>query len=817
MFNVSEFRKKADRLSDLLPWAALIAPSTVLNKDGSLMQIFRYRGPDLASSTEAQLVANIARLNNALKRLGSGWAIFTEARRRQAMDYPASKGFQTEASELLDQERRVLFEAEEAHFESDYYLTLQYLPPTETVSYFSTWFISNKSADRRRDYGRVLDKFTEKVAQIFDILKDVMFEVSRLSDAEILTYLHSTISMKAQAIRVPEIPMYLDAVLVDTPLTAGISPKLGDFHLRTLSILRFPSSTVPAILDQLNHLPCEYRWVTRFLPLDKWDAEKVLKSYRRQWFAKRKGILTLLTEAMNKSESQMIDSGALRKSQDADAALQELSEDYVSFGYFTATVTVWDLDLNRVQEKRRDMERVIAGMGFATIHENINGIEAWLSSLPGHTHANVRVPIIHSLNLAHLIPFSCPWAGPTYCHHLNDVVLSYARTAGDTPFRLGSFVGEVGHQMIVGPTGAGKSVLLNVMAMQFLRYEQAQVFIFDKGGSFLVSTACVGGKYYLIGDPEKGGLVFQPLADIDLHEEKIWACDWLCGLLQNEHVDMNSELKERLWEALTNLSHVPRSQRTFTGLSALIQDRSLRQALDPYVMSGSYGSILDADHSYFSEADWQCFEMEVLMQTPPLIAPVLSYLFHALEKRFDGRPTLMILDEAWLFLDHPLFASKIKEWLKTLRKKNVAVIFATQSVEDSLSSGIASSLLESCPSRIFLPNDRALEPKIRRTYEELGLNERQIHILSNAIPKREYYFESHIGNALFDLGLGEIALAFCASSSPQDQKEAHGLLCKVQSGYEFAKCWLEYKRLPEAVAALNQIHEVRVEKGRGGA
>jgi type IV secretion/conjugal transfer VirB4 family ATPase len=818
MFKLSEFRAKADRLSDILPWAALVGPGIVLNKDGSLMQIFRYRGPDLESSTEPQLVSSMARLNNALKRLGSGWAIFTEARRRQAMEYPSAGSFQDEASELLDYQRRVFFEAEEQHFESDYYLTLQYLPPTEAVSKISKAFISNdSSSEAGRNYHRVLEQFRGMTHRIFDILKDFMFEAVELNDAEVLTYLHSTVSTQAHPIRVPDIPMYLDAILADTPLTGGVAPKLGHWHIRTLSILGFPSSTVPAILDQLNHLPSEYRWVTRFLPLDKLDAEKTLKSYRRQWFAKRKGILTLLTEAMSKSESQMVDSGAVRKSQDADAALQELSEDYVSFGYFTATVTVWDEDLTRVQEKLRDIERVLGGMGFATINENINGVEAWLSSLPGHVHANVRMPIIHTLNLAHMIPFSSPWAGPARCAHLNDSVLSYARTAGNTPFRLSPFVGDVGHQMVIGPTGAGKSVLLNMMAMQFLRYEKAQVFIFDKGGSFLVSTACVGGKYYNVGNTEKSGesgsgLVFQPLANIDQHHQRMWAAEWLCGLLQNENIEINSEVKERVWDALTNLSRVPVVQRTFTGLSALIQDRALRQALEPYLMGGSYGNILDAEASHFFDSHWQCFEMEHLMQTQTLIAPVLSYLFHELESRFDGRPTLMVLDEAWLFLDHPLFASKIKEWLKTLRKKNVAVIFATQSVEDALSSEVASSLIESCPSRIFLPNDRALEPKVRKAYEELGLNDRQIHILSNAIPKREYYFQSHIGNALFDLDLDGVALAFCGSSSTKDQLNANQWIDKVGVGYEFAKQWLLYKKLPHAAELLETLHDARKNK-----
>ena len=162
--------------------------------------------------------------------------------------------------------------------------------------------------------------------------------------------------------------------------------------------------------------------------------------------------------------------------------------------------------------------------------------------------------------------------------------------------------------------------------------------------------------------------------------------------------------------------------------------------------------------------------MEALMQHKALIAPVLTYLFQRLEARFDGRPTLLILDEAWTFLDDALFAARIREWLKTLRKKNVAVVFATQSLADIERSTIAPALIESCPTRIFLPNDRALEPQARAVYERFGLNARQIEILSIAAPKRDYYAQTARGNRLFELGLGPVALALCGASSPDDQR-----------------------------------------------
>jgi type IV secretion system protein VirB4 len=170
-------------------------------------------------------------------------------------------------------------------------------------------------------------------------------------------------------------------------------------------------------------------------------------------------------------------------------------------------------------------------------------------------------------------------------------------------------------------------------------------------------------------------------------------------------------------------------------------------------------------------------------------AAVLAYLFHRIEGRLDGRPTLIIIDEGWLVLDSPAFAAQLREWLKTLRKKNASVIFATQSLADIEGSSIAPAIIESCPTRIFLPNERAAEPQIARIYERFGLNARQIAILSEATPKREYYCQSRRGNRLFELGLGEVALSFVAASSKSDQLRIDELLSSHGKA-GFARAWL---------------------------
>jgi type IV secretory pathway VirB4 component len=202
-------------------------------------------------------------------------------------------------------------------------------------------------------------------------------------------------------------------------------------------------------------------------------------------------------------------------------------------------------------------------------------------------------------------------------------------------------------------------------------------------------------------------------------------------------------------------------------------------------------------------ADVQCFETETLMHETGAVLPVLTYLFHRLEERFDGRPTLLILDEAWIYLDNPLFAARIREWLKVLRKKNVAVVFATQSLADISESTIAPAIIESCPQRIFLPNDRAVEPQARQAYERFGLNERQVELIARAVPKRQYYLQSRGGNRLFELAVGPVALAFCGASSPADQALIDRVLAE-HPGDRFAGAFLRARGLEWAAELLDE-------------
>ena len=652
---------------------------------------------------------------------------------------------------------------------------------------------------------RALAGFVDRTDRVLALIEGFMPEAEWLDDPETLTYLHSCVSTRRQRVRVPETPMHLDAILVDEDLTGGLEPRLGRAHLRTLTIMGFPSQTWPGLLDDLNRLAFPYRWSTRAICLDKTDATKVLGQHPPAMVRQAQvdhgdpegGDDQRGVGADGQRRRQQ---GARRRRRPAGARLRPRRPGLChrhrhGLGRGSRAspriVCAWSRRPSRAATSPACARRV-------------NAIEAWLGSLPGHVYANVRQPPISTLNLAHMMPFSAVWAGPERDEHFQAPPLFFARTEGSTPFRFCLHVGDVGHTLIVGPTGAGKSVLLALMALQFRRYAGAQIFAFDFGGCISAAALAMGGDWHDLGgalaDDIAEPVALQPLARIDDAGERAWAAEWVATLLAREAVTVTPELKEHLWSALTSLASAPASERTITGLSVLLQSNALKQALQPYTVGGPWGRLLDAETERLGEADVQAFETEGLIGAGAAPA-VLSYLFHRIEDRFDGRPTLLIVDEGWLALDDHGFAGQLREWLKTLRKKNASVIFATQSLADIDGSAIAPAIIESCPTRLFLPNERALEPQIATIYRRFGLNDRQIEILSRATPKRDYYCQSRRGNRLFELGLSEVALAFTAASSKTDQTAiAETIAAHGRDG--FAAAWLRGKGLDWAADML---------------
>jgi type IV secretion system protein VirB4 len=375
----------------------------------------------------------------------------------------------------------------------------------------------------------------------------------------------------------------------------------------------------------------------------------------------------------------------------------------------------------------------------------------------------------------------------------NSPPLLYAATAGATPFRLNLHVSDLGHTAMCGPSGAGKSTFLGMVAAQWFRYPGAQVFAFDKGYSLYVLTKAAGGEFYDIAG-EKTHLAFCPLQEIDSDADLAWAVGWLEALCVLQGMTVTPKHRNALADAVVQLRLSP--SRTLTELSACVQDLQVREALQYYTLAGPLGQLLDADEDLLGYGRFLTFETENLMQLDEKgVVPVLLYLFRRIEKRLDGSPTLVPLDEAWVFLRHPLFRERLREWLKTLRRMNGLVLMSTQNLSDFCNSEIADVILENCPTKILLPNAEAANPNSRAFYDRLGLNDRELSAIQSSLPKRHYYVVSPLGRRMVTLGLGKVALSFVGVNGREERRRAEEAM--EQFGDAWPSEWLNTRGLTD--------------------
>lgn len=365
------------------------------------------------------------------------------------------------------------------------------------------------------------------------------------------------------------------------------------------------------------------------------------------------------------------------------------------------------------------------------------------------------------------------------------------RDAGATPFRLNLHVNDLGHTFIFGPTGAGKSTHLGMLAAQLRRYPGMSLYCFDKGRSlYPLVKACGGLHFDVAGDDDT--LAFCPLQFLESKSDRAWAMEWIDAMLALNGVQTTPAQRNEIGNAI--LSMHTSGAATLSEFVLMIQDESIREALKVYTADGAMGHLLDASIDGLRLSDFAVFEIEDLLNLgDKFVLPVLLYLFRRIETALKGQPAAIILDEAWLMLGHPVFRAKIREWLKVLRKSNCLVVMATQSLSDAANSGILDVIVESTATKIFLPNPFARDDDAAVLYRRMGLNTRQIEILATAVQKRHYYYMSDKGRRLYDLALGPLALAFIGSTDKESLATIRTL--EARYGDEWVHEWLHLKGL----------------------
>lgn len=781
-----EHRKRPRGVADLLPWGALVAPGVVVNKDGSFLAGWHYRGPDVDAATAEELSSLSEHLNRSLRSLGGDWMVHVDAVRACAAGYPREGAFPDAVTALIDRERQRQYGTADHNFETRYRLVVTHMPPEEARSRALRIFIEGEE-EKKIDWGEQVRRFQQHLDDLEDLLC-ARLSVERMDSEALVRHLHFCLTGLDHPVSLGGPPCYLDILLASQDLTGGFEPRIGRHLVAPLAITGFPGASFPGILDFLGRQALPYRFSSRWLPLDAEVAAKHLKRFRMKWWQKRRGLFDLLIDVLSPQQQQrpFKNEDAVEMAKDANLAMAEAASLEVRFGYYTAVLVLMAEDRQELEESTRQVLRELRNHGFAARREEVNALEAFLGTLPGHGYPNVRRPLLGTRNLADLLPMTSVWAGretnPSDLFPPQSPALLWAATSGSTPFRLNLHVSDVGHTLVIGPTGAGKSTLLGLLAAQWFRYPQAQVFTFDKGYSAMPLVLAAGGDHYDIAGDRIDQLSFYPLASIDDARQRTWAAEWLEVLFDLQGVAVTPRHRAVIAQALEVLASSP--SRTLTDLEVRLQDDELRQALKPYTLKGTLGALLDAHEDGLLAGHFQVFEMNHLMEMrEKVVVSVLLYLFHRIEQRLDGRPTLLIIDEAWTFLMHGLFAERIQTWLKELRKKNAAVIFATQSLSDIQRSDKRHVIYESCPTKIFLPNPEATTDHGEQLYREIGLNTREISTLAGAVPKRDYYYTSPGGRRLLDLTLGPVALAFVGAGDPESLRRIRQLATSDPIGW----------------------------------
>jgi len=811
----NEHRQKPRGLADLLLPYGLIEDGILLQQDGSLLTGWSYRGPDMMSAAAAEMDALSARLNSVL-RLGSGWMVQCDAIRSRAPGYPQQGAFPDPVTRVIDDERRQQFMQEGAHFESEYFLTLTYLPPMEAEERARGWmFDGTGEFSSSRAAAQVLERFRSRVG-VFENVFGQLFQTDRLKRIAVrddlgqahyydglLRYLRRCVSGVDHAFALPEIPCYVNELLACEDYRGGVEPQIGRKHIRVLAIDGFPRMSSPGILRELDALAIEYRWNTRAILIDPEEARSVLDMHRKKWRSKVRG----WKDQIFRTQSGAINLHAQQMAVDAEEAMGIAAAGDVQFAQYSAGIVCLDEDVRRLYENTRTVMKTVQNLGFSCRIETINAVEAWRGSLPGDGYSNVRRVLLHTLNLADMLPITSVWAGlrtnPSALMPKDSPPLLFAATSGATPFRFNLHVSDVGHTLVVGPSGAGKSTALGLIAAQWFRYPRAQVFAFDRGYSIWMLTVAARGEFYDLAGP-KTNLAFCPLKDIDTEGDVQWAVGWIEVLCELNGLKFAPKHRNAVAEAVVRLQLSP--ARTLTELSASVQDTEIRDALQHFTVMGPMGSLLDADHDVLGDGRFLSFETENLMQfDDKAVVPVLLYLFRRIEQRLDGSPTLVILDEAWSYLQHGLFRDRLRDWLKTMRRKNAVVVMATQQISDIANSEVADVVLENCPTKILLPNAESKNQGSREFYQRVGLNERELEILQMSIPKQHYYIINKLGRRLVNLGVGKVALAWVGVNGREERQVAEGVMEKYPDTWPSE--WLRLKGLAQWADYLASVNE----------
>ena len=514
--------------------------------------------------------------------------------------------------------------------------------------------------------------------------------------------------------------LYFGSRAIEAKLQNGKSKFAG-----IVSIKEYGPKTWAGVLDSFLRMPFEF---------------VITQSFQ---FSNRQASIN----RMQLQQNRMIQAGdkAVSQIMEISEALDKAMGGEIAFG-------THHLTLMCVADNPKELENILSmsaveltNTGGIGVRERVNMEPAFWAQLPGNFDFIVRSSTINTMNLASFNSLHNYPIGKAKKNHWGDAVTILDTTSG-TPYYFNFHLRDVGHTTIIGPTGAGKTVMMNFLCAQAQKF-QCRLFFFDKDRGAEIFIRALNGKYTIIDPATKCN--FNPLLLPDTGENRTFLLEWLKQLVSVNGEMITAEDASTLNTAINGNYKLNKKNRKLSNIAPFLGlegPGSLASRMAMWHSSGSHAKIFDNDIDIidFDESTIFGFEMAELLKDKSSLAPVLSYIFHKINLSLDGTSSMIVLDEAWALIDNPVFAPKIKDWLKVLRKLNTFVIFATQSVEDASKSAISDTLIQQTATQIFLPNLKATD--VYRT--AFMLSEREFELIKTTDPGSRFFLVKQGNNAV---------------------------------------------------------------------
>lgn len=782
--------------SDLLTYLNLYDEATVLHKDYALSCHFRYQPVDMSVMNDNECDYHSATWAAALALLGDGWLIETNVMVNPLCYQKSEKPFPDIVSAILDDERRQRYQ-DGSYFEHQLIISFTWKPPQQTLSQLSRFAVDAQESSSSLEEHVVI--FWQQVNEVMGLLQRSLVSVEKLTASTLVTFLHQCINLTQAPLAAPSMGCFLDTYLAINDFSGGFTPQIGEQYCKVLSLQTLPPYTMPAVLDAFADFPIAYRWHCRFLCLSNMTAQRYIKRTYRNWSSKAMGVGGVIREAMGLPAKP--DQAAQTMADSVGDANRQLDSGETRFGFFNTELVIAHSSQKVLSQVCQDIKNTLQQQQLGVRIESINAIEAYLGSLPGHGDYNLRKRFVDTTVVSHCLPTTAVYQGEATAPsnmpgYEQAPPLLMTKTQGSQAYQFNCHVNDVGHTLVLGPTGTGKTTLFATLMTAHRQYQDSRIVVLDVHQSNRAIIRALKGRYCSLSGDE---CQLSPLLHVSIHhpESIDQAVSWLSSICFVQGISPTPEQQQALRQAVERCANESPEYRNLNHLS--LQNETLRTAINTY-NSGSKQALLNGVKDDILTTDVVGIDISSLLHNHQHdgqhILPILLALMSTLNQQFnDKRPTLLLIEEGYTFLQHPMLAKQLTTWFKTLRKFNVAMIFNTQDVTDITQSAAEEAIKSACLTRIYCPHAGLNDNTIREHYQRLGLNDRQIELLQTATPKQDYLVINPSGSRLVQLDLGDCAKAFCCVSHPDDLKQLESLL--NQQNTDWIVDWLRYKGLED--------------------